>query len=151
MAGRKIDLIIIHCAATKPDQDIGAKEIRVWHTTPEPQGRGWKDIGYNWVIRRDGTLENGRDLDHDGDVFEEIGAHTAGYNSRSLGICLVGGINYKGQPDANFTDAQWKTLERHVRALKAKFPKATVHGHNEFAAKACPSFDVQKWLREKRI
>lgn len=151
MAARIISLIIIHCSATKPDMDIGAKEIRVWHTAPEPQGRGWKDIGYNWVIRRDGTIENGRDLDHDGDVFEEIGAHTAGYNAHSLGICMVGGINYKGQPDSNFTPAQWKALERHVRMLKSRYPKATIHGHNEFAAKACPSFDVQKWLKDRRI
>lgn len=131
--------------------DIGADTIRGWHTAKPPKGRGWKDIGYHWVIPRDGSLENGRDLDGDGDIFEEIGAHTAGYNTDSLSICLVGGVDKTGRPSANFTDAQWKTLERHTRYLKALQPHMTVHGHNEFAAKACPSFDVQQWLIDRKI
>lgn len=133
---RNITKIIIHCAATRPSMDIGAKQIREWHT----KGNGWADIGYHGVIRRDGTLESGRPMD-------QSGAHTTGQNANSIGICLVGGVKEDGKtPESNFTPEQWATLRRVVLDLRKKHPNATVHGHNEFAAKACPSFDVQKWL-----
>ena len=138
---RNITKIIIHCAATRPSMDIGAKEIREWHT----KGNGWADIGYHGVIRRDGTLESGRPMD-------QPGAHTSGHNANSIGICLVGGVKGDGKtPEANFTPEQWATLRRVVLDLRKKHPSATVHGHNEFAAKACPSFDVQKWLATEGI
>jgi len=136
---RLITKVIIHCAATKPSMDIGASEIKKWHLD-----RGWKDIGYHYVIRRNGDIENGI-------VVALAGSHTKGHNANSIGICLVGGINDKGEPESNFTKAQWATLERLVRVLKVDFPHATVHGHREFAAKACPSFDVQEWLKNKGI
>lgn len=120
--------------------DIGAKEIREWHV----KGNGWKDIGYHYVIRRDGSIEEGRPLD-------QIGAHVAGQNTGSIGICLVGGIDESGRPDANFTDKQWAQLRRSVIAFKAEYPKGTVHGHNEYAKKDCPSFDVQKWLKTEKL
>jgi hypothetical protein len=133
---RTISKIIIHCAATRPDMDVGAKEIRGWHVN----GNGWDDIGYHGVIRRDGILESGRPMD-------QPGAHTTGHNAHSIGICLVGGLKDDGKtPDANYTLAQWATLKRVVADLRKKYPNATVHGHNEFAAKDCPCFDVQKWL-----
>ena len=131
---RKVDLIIIHCSATRPAMDIGAKEIRGWHVNDN----GWSGIGYHGVIRRDGTLESGRSLD-------EAGAHCRGKNAHSVGICLVGGLNDTGKPEANFTPAQWATLERVVRDLLRKYPGASVAGHNEFAAKACPCFNVPAW------
>lgn len=136
---RLITKVIIHCAATKPSMDIGASEIKKWHLD-----RGWKDIGYHYVIRRNGDIENGI-------AVSLVGSHTKGHNANSIGICLVGGINDKGEPESNFTKAQWATLERLVRILKVDFPHATVHGHREFAAKACPSFDVQEWLKNKGI
>ena len=136
---RLITKVIIHCAATKPSMDIGASEIKKWHLD-----RGWKDIGYHYVIRRNGDIENGI-------AVALAGSHTKGHNANSIGICLVGGINDKGEPESNFTKAQWATLERLVRILKVDFPHATVHGHREFAAKACPSFDVQEWLKNKGI
>ena len=136
---RRITKVIIHCAATKPSMDIGASEIKKWHLD-----RGWKDIGYHYVIRRNGDIENGI-------AVALAGSHTKGHNANSIGICLVGGINDKGEPESNFTKAQWATLERLVRILKVDFPHATVHGHREFAAKACPSFDVQEWLKNKGI
>lgn len=139
MSMRKIDKIIIHCAATKPSMDIGAKEIREWHLA-----RGWNDIGYHYVIRRNGQIENGRPK-------EKIGAHTEGQNSTSIGICMVGGIDGAGNAQSNFTPAQWQTLERLVRILKAEFNQATVHGHNEYASKACPSFNVQQWLKDAGV
>ncbi|MDR1946615.1 MAG: N-acetylmuramoyl-L-alanine amidase [Desulfovibrio sp.] len=150
---RKITEIIIHCSATPPSADIGAAEIRGWHV----QGNGWKDIGYHGVIRRSGELESGRPMD-------QPGAHCAGRNAHTVGICLVGGIQdgkggdanqdgvvtefengKKGVPEANYTPAQWATLERVVRDLLVRFPGATLHGHNEFAAKACPCFSVREW------
>lgn len=137
---RAINQLFVHCSATKPTQDIGAKEIREWHV----KGNGWKDIGYHFVIRRNGVVEDGRPV-------EQVGAHVAGHNANSIGICLVGGIDAAGKPEANFTPEQWKTMPRLLRILKAQYPKATIHGHNEFAAKACPSFDVQKWLKENPL
>lgn len=137
---RVINQLFVHCAATKPTQDIGAKEIREWHV----KGNGWKDIGYHFVIRRNGVVEDGRPV-------EQAGAHVAGHNANSIGICLVGGIDAAGKPEANFTPEQWKALPRLLRVLKAQYPKATIHGHNEYAAKACPSFDVQKWLKENPL
>lgn len=137
---RPIDKLIIHCAATKPDMDIGVKEIRKWHV----EGNGWKDIGYHFVIRRDGTVEVGRDLN-------QIGAHAQGQNTGSIGICLVGGISASGKAEANFTDKQWAELSRCARLFKAEYPKGTIHGHNEYAAKDCPSFNVQYWLKKEKI
>jgi Negative regulator of beta-lactamase expression len=149
---RSIDKIIIHCAATYPGQDIGAAEITCWHLD-----NGYHDIGYHGVIRRDGTLDSGRPL-------HMPGAHTKGHNAHSVGICLVGGLQdgtggdanadgrvvefengQRGVPEANYTPAQWAALTRLVRDLVAKYPGATVHGHNEFANKACPCFDVRAW------
>lgn len=132
---RDINKIIIHCAATRPSMDVGVKEIRDWHI----KGNGWSDIGYHGVIRRNGTLESGRPID-------QPGAHTSGQNKNSIGICLVGGVKEDGKtPENNFTPEQWATLRRVIHDLLRKYPNATIHGHNEFAQKACPSFDVQKW------
>lgn len=138
-----VEFIAIHCSATKPNMDVGADTIREWHV----KGRGWRDIGYNFVIRRDGKLENGRDLDNDGDSFEEIGAHVRGYNHKAIGICLVGGLDYQGRPDANFTRHQYKTLENLVLKIRRDHPDAIVKGHRDFpnVAKACPSFDAVEW------
>jgi N-acetylmuramoyl-L-alanine amidase len=132
---RPIEHIIIHCAATKPGMDIGAAEIRKWHV----DGNRWNDIGYHYVIRRSGDVEAGRS--------EHIaGAHVAGHNADSIGVCLVGGIDDKGRPDANFTRAQWAALEHLVKQLLVRYPGATVSGHRDWTdAKACPSFDVRSW------
>jgi len=137
---RRVDKLIIHCAATKPSMDIGVKEITEWH-----KARGWSTIGYHYVIRRDGTVETGRDIN-------EVGAHVAGHNTGSTGICLVGGIDEAGKPKANFTQDQWSQLAGIARAFKAEYPKATIHGHNEFdPGKACPSFDVATWLESEGL
>lgn len=126
-----IKLIVVHCAATPPDMDIGANEIRKWHTD-----KGWSDIGYHYVIRRNGDVETGRP--------ESVkGAHVYGYNTNSLGVCMVGGVDAKNKPDANFTANQYAALERTLHSLTAKYPDAEVAGHRDFdSGKACPSFDV---------
>ena len=135
---RRINKIIIHCSATPPAMDVGVAVIREWHVL----GNGWSDIGYHYVIRRDGSLETGRPL-------EQPGAHTAGHNRDSIGICLAGGVGKdKKTPENNFTQAQWKALERLVRRLAGQYPEAGVYGPRDFAAKACPSFDAKAWWRE---
>lgn len=140
---RKVDKIIIHCSATPPEMDIGRDEIRRWHLD-----RGWTDIGYHYVIRRNGTMQLGRDTDQDGNVDEEVGAHTLGYNSTSIGICLVGGLNGDAddKPEDHFTQEQIAKLKALIRTLLSRYPRASVHGHNEFAAKACPCFRVKDWV-----
>lgn len=135
---RPIDDIIIHCAATYPTMDIGAKEIRKWHV----EGNGWNDIGYHYVIRRNGTIEKGR-------VLDRPGAHCKGHNAKSIGICLVGGleklVDGKTISKANYTQEQWNSLKDLVLELKSKFPFAQIHGHQDYANKACPCFNVQEW------
>ena len=136
---REIKEIIIHCAATKPTQNIGATEIERWH-----RARGFFGIGYHYVIRRDGTLETGRPI-------EKIGAHAEGHNANSIGICLVGGINDKnGRPECNYTKEQWTKLNWLVTSLEKRYTKAKIIGHNQIANKACPCFSVQKWLKNGR-
>jgi N-acetyl-anhydromuramyl-L-alanine amidase AmpD len=143
---RYIDTIVIHCSATPPDMDVHANDIRLWHM----RGNGWKDIGYNYVIPRDGTVENGRDLDKDGDVDEEIGAHAYGFNSTSIGICLVGGLNKDRKPDANFTLEQYIACDQLVNRLTTKYSTIkTVCGHRDLKGvkKACPSFDAKEMFK----
>lgn len=131
------DFIVVHCAATKPNQDIGAADIDRWH-----RAQGWACIGYHYVIRRDGTLEDGREE-------SRIGAHVQGYNTNSIGICMAGGIDLKGNPENNFTPEQFDTLATLLSWLKDTYPKAVIQGHRDFpkVAKACPSFDVRDWLK----
>ena len=136
---RHIDKIIIHCSATPPDRHIGADEIRLWHI----RDKGWTDIGYHSVIRRDGAVEAGRGL-------ELPGAHTAGHNGSSIGVCLVGGVDDKGLPANNFTPEQWATLARLLCELTGRFSGAKVFGHRDFARKDCPCFDVSAWWEDIR-
>lgn len=134
---RRIKRLILHCTATPEGRDHSAREIRGWHTAPRPRGCGWRDIGYHFVIRLDGTIEAGRPLD-------QIGAHTAGHNRDSIGIVYVGGVDASGKPKDTRTPEQRRALRELVERLRAIYPEATVHGHNEFAPKACPSFDVRR-------
>ena len=121
---RDINLLVIHCSWTKPDQDIGVTEIRGWHV----HQNNWSDIGYHKVIRRNGEAENGRPI-------ERIGAHVAGHNSNSIGICLVGGRGADCKDETNFTEQQWQTLRELVRYHMKKFPGIRVVGHNELTDK----------------
>lgn len=130
---RKIDKIIIHCAATPEGRDVKTETIKSWHM----KGNGWSDIGYHFVIELDGSV-------HDGRPLHRSGAHTKGENSTSIGICYVGGIDKNKAPKDTRTEAQRASMEKLIGGLKDDYPEASVHGHNEFAAKACPSFDVKK-------
>ncbi len=129
---RKINRIIIHCSATPEGKDFTVQQIDQWH-----RQRGFRCIGYHFVIYRDGSVHEGRPIG-------EIGAHCKGYNANSTGICYIGGCAADGKtPKDTRTEAQRAALVALVRELKAKYPSATVHGHNEFANKACPSFIVK--------
>lgn len=130
-AGRPVDMIIIHCSDTPDGRDHTVEDIRAWHLA-----RGFSDIGYHYVIYRDGTVRAGR-------PERVAGAHTSGYNTRSVGVCYIGGRTADGKTYADTrTQAQRQAMASLVAELRKKYPGATVHGHKEFAAKACPCFDV---------
>ena len=129
----RTDAIFVHCSATKPDMDIGVETIRMWH-----KQQGWLDVGYHFIIKRDGTVEEGRPVN-------VVGSHVKDWNSKSVGICLVGGINDKGQFEANFTPAQMDSLRGLLHNLMAQYPEAKLMAHHQVAPKACPSFNLKRW------
>ena len=131
-AMRTIDKIIVHCSATREGQHVTVQQIRQWHLQ-----RNFADIGYHYVVYLDGTVHKGRPL-------EKAGAHCKGYNAHSIGICYVGGLDRQGKPKDTRTAAQKAALLSLIRELRQRFPRATVHGHREFANKACPCFDAAK-------
>lgn len=129
---RQINKIIIHCSATPEGRHVTVREIDRWH-----KDRGFDRIGYHYVIYLDGTIHRGRP--------DSIpGAHTAGHNSKSIGVCYIGGVDKQMRAKDTRTPAQLIAIRELIKSLKRTFPNATIHGHNEFAAKDCPSFDVQK-------
>jgi len=146
---RKIDSIIVHCTATRADfmknasNDDRIDEIRRWHV----EDRGWSDIGYNYLIQRDGVINLGRDLDGDGNVDEEVGAHARGYNSHSIGISLFGGYasSADDQFSENFTPEQDAALRSLISDLRKKYGDLKIMGHNEISNKACPGFNAMEW------
>ena len=129
---REITEIIIHCSATKEGHPFFAADIDRWH-----KAQGWSGIGYHYVIDIDGKVETGR-------AEYQTGRHTKGHNANSIGICYIGGFDIDNKPKDTRTPEQRKSLAELVARLKVKYPKATVHGHNEFANKACPCFNVRK-------
>lgn len=149
----RTDWLVVHCSATRAAADIGAADIRRWHLE-----KGWADIGYHYVIRRDGTLETGR-------AEDSVGAHVKGFNQVSLGICLVGGLAPGGAPENNYTPEQFASLRALLTELKRRYPKAGIRGHRDFSPdrngddqitpnefiKACPCFDITEWLERNPL
>lgn len=133
---RAINRIIIHCADTPPDMDIGVDEVRDWHVT----GNNWADVGYHIIVRRSGECEPGRG-------FDKAGAHAKGHNADSIGLCLIGGRGKDGKPDCNFTAAQWGSLEAVVRRIWDRYGQIEVIGHRDVSDKACPCFDARAWSK----
>lgn len=149
MARRELKYLVIHCTATPEGREVSAADIRRWHTSPvSAGGRGWKQVGYTDLIHLDGTVE--RLVDNNEDAWVdgwEITNGAAGYNSVSRHVVYSGGYAQDGKTVKDTrTDAQRAALERYVKDFHMRFPKVRIIGHNELAAKACPSFDVQKWL-----
>jgi len=132
---RKVDKIIIHCSATKEGQDFNANDINKWHNA-----KGWNGIGYHYVIRLDGTVEQGRPV-------EISGAHTKGHNKGSIGVCYIGGLDANGKAKDTRTPEQVNSLRVLIGALLSLIPaESSVHGHNEFSSKSCPCFNVHTEL-----
>lgn len=127
---RTINLIVVHCTATFPDQRVTVEDITRWH-----KQRGFKTIGYHFVIAQDGTVHEGRPI-------EDIGAHCKDHNAHSLGVCYVGGLAADGKPADTRTPEQRESMLQLLTELKERFPDAAIHGHRDFANKACPCFDA---------
>jgi len=118
---RKTDYIVVHCSATPSTSDIGVDEIDDWH-----KQRGWSGIGYHAVIRRDGEIEFGRH-------FDEVGAHVKGQNYRSVGVCMVGGVDTQGDAEDNFTEEQYESLVAILVTLERAYPFAEILGHRDLS------------------
>jgi|SRR5210317_191112 N-acetylmuramoyl-L-alanine amidase len=137
----KTDMIVIHCSATPADMDIGVEKIKHWHVVEN----GWDDVGYHYVIKRDGTLETGRDE-------SMVGSHARAVNGTSIGICLIGGSNKSGDWENNFLPEQFDTLEQLISTLQDKYDIKKIIGHYEVDdKKKCPSFNVKEWLDNNGI
>ena len=128
---RKITKIIVHCTATPEGRAVSVAQVDAWH-----KERGFRCIGYHYLVGLDGTVTAGR-------PEQEMGAHCLGHNYESIGVCYVGGLGrVTGEPKDTRTPAQRSALRRLVEQLRDRYPGTTVHGHREFAAKACPCFDI---------
>ena len=145
---RDLDTIFVHCSATQPVgwfAELSGKEqvaeIDRWH-----KDRGWSGIGYHFYIARDGKHYGARPV-------HKQGAGVLGHNENSIHICLAGGHGSRSDdaPLDNFTQAQLDELRHMIDALRVQYgPKMVVRGHNEVSHKACPGFNVKKWLKGKR-
>ena len=130
---RYINEIIVHCSATAEGKDFTIDDIKRWHLA-----RGFSDIGYHYIIYRDGSINKGRDE-------SKIGAHCTGHNSNSIGVCYIGGCAADGKtPKDTRTETQKNSLLKLLSELKKKYPKAVIHSHKDYTNKACPSFDATK-------
>lgn len=150
---RPIKTVVVHCSATPVGRDLGRREIDGWH-----RAKGWAGIGYHYVIRLDGTLEKGRQ-------DNVVGAHVAGHNAYSIGICVIGGVGLDGRAKDTVTPAQHTALEALLRELRDKYPNTRICGHRDLSPdrnrdgvisrnewlKDCPSFDVAAWCRARGL
>jgi N-acetylmuramoyl-L-alanine amidase len=141
-----VRFIVVHCAATRPSMDIGFKELTLMHLA-----RGFFEIGYHAVIRRDGVIEEGRDIG-------KPGAHAVGFNQCSVALCMVGGVTEDDVTVAenNFTEEQFASLRLVLAEWKLLYPKAQIVGHRDLPAKkpiakACPSFSVADYLLDNPL
>lgn len=129
---RTITELIVHCTATPEYRDYTVTDIRRWH-----KARGWSDIGYHYVVYRDGSVHEGRDVDL-------AGAHCQGHNANSIGICYVGGVATDGKtPKDTRTELQKVGLLSILYDMRKLYPDARIYGHRNFSSKACPSFDAK--------
>ena len=151
---RPIKYLVIHCTATPEGREVSSSEIRHWHTDPVSKGgRGWQQVGYTDMIHLDGRVERLVDNNEDAQVDPwEMTNGAAGFNSLSRHIVYVGGCDGQMHPKDTRTAAQCESLQRYVQDFHRRFPQVRIVGHHELnPGKSCPSFDVQKWLRELGI
>lgn len=144
-AGRPVNEIIVHCAATPEGRDVTVTDIRNWHLR-----NGWSDIGYHFVITLDGMVHRGRPLNR-------VGAHVRGRNTGTIGVCYVGGVANDGKmtPKDTRTPEQKEALKLLlIQLLDANPEISRISGHRDYAAKACPSFDATseyRYLLDRRL
>lgn len=129
---REVNEIIVHCTATKEGKEYSVDTIRQWHVQ-----KGWRDIGYHFVVHLDGSVSVGRNI-------EWAGAHCEGHNANSIGIVYVGGCDKNGKAKDTRTEAQKMALRVLISGLKQVYKINKVSGHRDYANKACPCFDVSK-------
>ena len=145
----ELKYLIIHCTATREGQNIGAEQVKSWHTSPPPTGRGWSKVGYSDLILLDGNRH--KFIHHNGDKFiqsNEITNGVKGMNSVSRHVCYVGGMSVDGKKAKNtLNNAQSQTLEGIIREVIAYKPDILIAGHNQFDNKACPSFWIPTYLK----
>ena len=135
---RTISMIVVHCSAVRPYQTSSAKQIDEWHKRRVTHGIHWKGIGYHYVVRRDGSIENGRPL-------TEPGSHVEGHNKHTIGVCYEGGLDVKGKKVDTRTPAQVESLRKILEELHQQFPKAVIVGHRDLdPTRKCPCYDVVK-------
>jgi hypothetical protein len=147
----ELKFLVLHCTATPEGRPVTSAEIRRWHTDPVSRGgRGWKQVGYTDMIHLDGKVERLVQNNEDANVDPwEITNGAKGYNSTSRHVVYVGGVARDGKtPRDTRTLKQLKAMEAYVKDFHRRFPAVKIIGHNELAAKACPSFDVKKWLKQ---
>jgi len=147
---RDIKYLVVHCSATKEGKDLDVEDIDRMH-----KRRGWSGVGYNYVIKLDGEIQKGRDL-------EKIPAHVKGFNRNSIGICYIGGLDENGKPSDTRTDKQKEALLFKLLTLKRLFPYAKIVGHRDLSPdrdgdgvverhewlKACPCFDAAEEYKD---
>lgn len=146
----KLKYLVLHCTATPEGREVSAAEIRHWHLSPVAAGgRGWKQVGYTDMIHLDGMVERLVDNNEDANVDPwEITNGAKGYNSVSRHVVYSGGVAKDGKtPKDTRTAAQKTAMADYVKDFHRRFPDVKIIGHNEVAAKSCPSFDVQRWLK----
>lgn len=143
----KLQLLVIHCTATPEGREVTKETIHEWHTSPPPAGRGWKQVGYSDMIDLDGNVINMVPYNDDDTVDPwEVTNGAVGINGISRHVVYVGGTDHAGTPKDTRTAGQLATLAQYVKDTIERHPSIRVAGHNQFAQKACPSFDVPEWL-----
>lgn len=146
---KKLTYLILHCTATPEGKEVTAATIRKWHTSPPPAGRGWKQVGYTDMIHLNGIVENL--VPHNDDKIVdrwEVTNGAVGMNSISRHVVYVGGMDEDGKFACDTrTKEQLMAMANYVRHVISRHSDIKVAGHNQFAAKACPSFNVPQWLR----
>lgn len=148
---KELKYLVLHCTATPEGREVSSSEIRHWHTDPKPRGRGWKQVGYTDMIHLDGKVERLVNNNEDAWVDPwEITNGAKGYNAVSRHVVYVGGVDANNRKKAKDTRtaAQKEALKKYVLDFHKKFPRVKIIGHYQVANKACPSFDVPKWLKE---
>ena len=146
---KRLKYLVIHCTATPEGREVSADDIRRWHTSVPPAGRGWKQVGYTDLFHLDGSVERLVANNEDAQVDPwEITNGAAGYNSISRHVVYVGGVDADNVKEARDTRTpeQREAMMHYVLDFHRRHPLVKIVGHCQLAAKACPSFDVQEWL-----